>query len=289
MDKSSDDTPKTQAENAGSESSSTSTASETHKAVRSPAEKWIVRGLIIVLVAFAAIEARARFGYEQTLAGIQETFEDDENKEDTKISDLDPVIKLFPSRETGSENGKHWVTLKWFSFIRTFQIKLNVGNANDDDPVVLSFTTQDAEQNPVKKKELTPNEADENPPGGAGPEGMSNAPGAGSGPGGGGPGGGGGGRRFDPQAIATRIMGNDKDKDGKLTKKEIGDNERAQQLFDRADTDKDGFVTKEDLEKALANRPRRKKRSGGGGRPEGKRKRPEAEKTPAKTTKKKAG
>ncbi len=45
--------------------------------------------------------------------------------------------------------------------------------------------------------------------------------------------------------IVVRMMAFDKKKDGKLTKDEITD-ERLKRLFDQADTDKDGVVTKEE-------------------------------------------
>jgi hypothetical protein len=47
--------------------------------------------------------------------------------------------------------------------------------------------------------------------------------------------------------LVTRMMAFDKDKDGKLKKDEVTD-ERLTRLFDRADANKDGTVTKEELE-----------------------------------------
>jgi EF hand len=46
--------------------------------------------------------------------------------------------------------------------------------------------------------------------------------------------------------LVVRMMAFDKKKDGKLTKDEVTD-ERLQRLFDRADANKDGVVTKEEL------------------------------------------
>jgi hypothetical protein len=51
-------------------------------------------------------------------------------------------------------------------------------------------------------------------------------------------------------ALVERMMAFDKNKDGKLTKDEVTD-ERLHRLFDRADANKDGVVTREELE-ALA-------------------------------------
>src|SRR3954466_472623 len=47
-------------------------------------------------------------------------------------------------------------------------------------------------------------------------------------------------------SVVTRMMGFDKNKDGKLSRDEVTD-ERLHRLFDRADVDKDGVVTKEEL------------------------------------------
>src|SRR5712672_851481 len=46
--------------------------------------------------------------------------------------------------------------------------------------------------------------------------------------------------------LVVRMMAFDKDKDGKLTRVEVTD-ERLHRLFDRADVNKDGSVTKEEL------------------------------------------
>jgi hypothetical protein len=63
--------------------------------------------------------------------------------------------------------------------------------------------------------------------------------------------------------FAARMLKFDKDKDGKLTKAEIGD-ERLFRLFDRADADKDGVVTKAELT-ALATKEMANDRNGPGG------------------------
>ena len=50
-----------------------------------------------------------------------------------------------------------------------------------------------------------------------------------------------------PSAFVDKMMAFDKNHDGKLTRDEITD-ERLQGLFDRADANRDGVVTKEELE-----------------------------------------
>ena len=63
-----------------------------------------------------------------------------------------------------------------------------------------------------------------------------------------------GGQGSEAETVAVfveKMMAFNKAKDGKLTKKEVTD-PRLHGLFDRADTDKDGVVTKEELEALFA-------------------------------------
>lgn len=87
---------------------------------------------------------------------------------------------------------------------------------------------------------------------GPGPGGFGGTPpggpgGFGGGPPGGGPGGPGGGRgpALSPEQTVARFLERDENKDGKLSKEELGS--RLQGLLTRADKDKDGFATKEEL------------------------------------------
>jgi hypothetical protein len=76
-----------------------------------------------------------------------------------------------------------------------------------------------------------------------------------------------GGSKPDPaviDAIVSRLMAFDKNKDGKLTRDEITD-ERLLRLFDRADANKDGVVTKDELV-ALATKLAAEETAGGGRR-----------------------
>jgi hypothetical protein len=66
------------------------------------------------------------------------------------------------------------------------------------------------------------------------------------GKGGFGPGGPGGGRTATVEEMVARLMAFDKNGDGKLTKEELTDS-RLHALFDRADVNKNGVVTKEQL------------------------------------------
>ena len=126
---------------------------------------------------------------------------------------------------------------------------------------------------------------DELMPAGRGPRGPRGGPGrpgdarggAGGrgGPGRGGPGGPGGGRGFTPEALVKRIMGSDKNDDGKISKDEAP--ERMKEHFDRVDRNGDGFVDKAEI-KAMAERFQG--RGGRGGRPGGDEDRPQRRKRP---------
>ncbi len=64
-------------------------------------------------------------------------------------------------------------------------------------------------------------------------------------------------------SLVERMMAYDKNGDGKLTKSEVGD-ERLSRLFDRADADKDGTVTRAELS-ALATKEAASYRGNSGG------------------------
>jgi hypothetical protein len=66
-----------------------------------------------------------------------------------------------------------------------------------------------------------------------------------------------------PESFVDRMMAFDKNHDGKLTRDEITD-ERLLRIFDRADVNKDGIVTKEELEALYI-----KEGAGGQNRPPG--------------------
>ena len=112
------------------------------------------------------------------------------------------------------------------------------------------------------------------PLGAGGPPGAGGAPGeAGGRPGGAGGEGGrgraGGGRRggggFTPAAMVARTFENDTDKDGKLSMAELGAiDERFRQRIIEADTNKDGFVDKDELMKSTEAMMKARQEQGGG-------------------------
>jgi hypothetical protein len=74
---------------------------------------------------------------------------------------------------------------------------------------------------------------------------MAQPPGGGRGP---------GANMSGADGLVSRLMQFDANKDGKLTKAEVTD-ERLQRLFDRADADHDGIVTKQELTALAAREP----------------------------------
>jgi hypothetical protein len=61
-------------------------------------------------------------------------------------------------------------------------------------------------------------------------------------------------QRSDGPDVAARMMAFDKNKDGTLTRAEVTD-ARLKRLFDRADADRDGIVTKQELTALAASEP----------------------------------
>jgi Ca2+-binding EF-hand superfamily protein len=93
---------------------------------------------------------------------------------------------------------------------------------------------------------------------------------------GGAPGGTPGGPGGGTEGFVSRLMQNDKDGDGKLTKEELP--ERAQGLLERGDANKDGSLDKEEITKVFASFGQRRPGQGGpGGRPGG---RPQGDRPP---------
>src|SRR5258708_35029152 len=73
---------------------------------------------------------------------------------------------------------------------------------------------------------------------------------------------------YSNSSIVTRMMAFNKKKDGKLTKDEVTD-ERLHRLFDQADANKDGIVTKEELMALAAKLEAEGGQGGGPGGPGG--------------------
>ena len=226
---------------------------------RSPIERAIVWGLILVLLIVGGLEARARFGYKGTLDAL----EGDDVKLG-KLSTLRDSIKFWPSEEKMDIHGRPVLILEWFSLLNVYRIALLVDSTQTDDPSVLTFQTAGEEDGILAKIGTPPPVASEGPDsdgmpsmggGPAGQEAASSGPPPGMTPGGpGGPGGSGGGRQF------PTFEERDENGDGKLTDAELS--ERMKENLAEIDADQDGAVSKEEFDAMVARRP---SRGGGGG------------------------
>jgi hypothetical protein len=237
------------------------------KAPRSPVERIIVWGGILVLLVLVAAQARARMGYQMTVDALRERVMLDEgaNPQSLLLKDIDQHIVGWPNR-TEEKFGKteQVVTLTWKGLLSTYGV--DVRATQDTEPVVLELIPHGAPEPklPVADGPMDGEPTDEmaRPPmGGAGTMG---------GPAGHGPGGGPGGGGFNP-------MDQDTDGDGKISREEAQG--RFAENFDRNDTNADGVIDEEELA-ALMERIRNRSAEGGG--PGGGRGRPESE-TPAES------
>lgn len=246
------------------------------KKPRSPVERIIVWGAIIVLLGVVAVEARARKGYEWTLNALQKQLAKDEgaDAEPLLVKDIDKYVVGWPRRTESEEGSYHKITLTWGGLFRSHGIDLTYDSRdNGEGLAVLGLTTHGAEEPPPP---VIPEGGSETEPGPVVPPegysyGSSTAPGAhnaestASPGGGGGPGGGG---RFDP-------MQQDTDGDGKISKDEAQG--PFKERFDENDTNADGFIDQDEIA-AMRERFRNRQGSGGpGGAGSGGRGRPEAE------------
>jgi len=86
------------------------------KKPRSPAERIIVWGGILLLLGLAAYQARARFGYSMTLNALQDRLAQDEGKDAQPllVKDLDQYVVGWPARRV-EEHSKHLggIELTW--------------------------------------------------------------------------------------------------------------------------------------------------------------------------------
>lgn len=202
-------------------------------------EFWAVRIGIFVLVALAAVQAHARFGYEMSLKKLHERVSAEEaSGEPLLVSDLSGYIVGFPSKSVHEE--RHWrqITYRWSGLTENYEIHLPF-DSSESAPVVLSLMTANPPADEPQKPLPTAGEA-------------TPVPQMGMMMGGGAPGGPGGRRRFD-------LMASDKDEDGKVSREEAP--ERVAASFGEWDTNSDGLI---DAEEIAARRARRQAEGGGG-------------------------
>ncbi len=196
---------------------------------RSPIERAIVWGLIVILLAVVGIEYYARASYDSTLNGLEDAIEATaDNDIGLPLSEARKSISGLYSESEMAEISylEREVEYKWFSLFKDYQMLLRV-EASGDDPSVTRFVTPNADggfderaANTGKPMQIPDDAPDMSTmgipsgPGGGGSPGMG--PGAG---GGGNPFAGGGGdrnRRRRPLNSMIALIQND------AVRKEIG-------------------------------------------------------------------
>jgi EF hand len=245
---------------AGSDSPQTASASpKAERRRRSPVERVIVWGGIIVLLLLVGVQAHARFGYESSLKQLQPLVDDErQGGEPLPLAEVDSHLVGFPTQtETKVSDTRTERVYRWRGLGKSYGITLAY-NPTIEPVVVTDLVTDNPPVEPEDEEVASAEDAGDasgepSMPmmmgGGGAPEGHSAG-----GPGGGGPGGGGGG--FNP-------MANDANGDGKLSREEAS--ERMKEHFDENDTNGDGFID----EAEIAAMRERFRQGGGRGGPGG--------------------
>lgn len=227
-------------ESAQSNPSQPASPAPASKPPRSPVERMLVWGGIIVLLVLVGIQARARLGYTMTLNALQDRIAEDEgpNPRTFPAKDVDQYLVGWPKQtrqEAGKDSGT--IQLSWRGLTTSYEIRVHYDSLpGEPESLVTSLETKDAptveQQVADAMEEAGPTGTPSMPPsgmmGGAPPGGPPGMHGAGGPPGGG----------RDP-------MANDADGDGKLSREEAQG--RLQENFDAADTDSDGLLTLEEI------------------------------------------
>jgi hypothetical protein len=233
------------------------------KKPRSPVERAAVWGLIVVLLALVAAQARAKVGWSYTSSALRERIKLDEGS-DAKplaVKDLDQFLFGWPSRKVQERTSREQtITLTWTGISGPNGLfdpyGIDVLTTTGAEGLVLEVIPHGAPEPDKPMAQTAPDAGPSSsspPPGLVGPAGpYGEGPSDGS-PGGGGPGGG----RFNP-------MDQDTDGDGKISKDEAQG--RFKENFERNDTNADGFVDEAEI---AAMRERFRSEGGAGrGRPE---------------------
>lgn len=149
---------------------------EPQKKTRSTLERCVVWGLIGGLGVVCLIEARAQFGYAQSLDTLQQA-----------IADADPQLTLAEARKcmsfAPSESGpvpdgdRDGFKYEWFSVFKSGQFVLSVKASRDAEPLVVGFSTPGAPEEKVLPRSEFQGEGDDPGTGGipimgGGPPGM---------------------------------------------------------------------------------------------------------------------
>jgi hypothetical protein len=107
---------------------------------RSPAERVLVWGGILILLLVVAIEFRAQRGYSQTLESFSNA--SDDGDVDLPMANAESFMVMFPQRQQTAVNGiEHTYAYTWMSLFKSGQFQLNVVYTAGDDPSMLRYWT----------------------------------------------------------------------------------------------------------------------------------------------------
>ncbi len=124
-------------------SSDNSPGRKTRTKPRNSVERLIVWGLIAALLVVAAVEASAKFGYDQTLARLQTALAADEGPDGKglHIDEVSALLSGFPSRSESDVSGLTRVNYRWPSLFRSYGVQLEYRKSSGN---ILGLATEEA-------------------------------------------------------------------------------------------------------------------------------------------------
>jgi hypothetical protein len=96
-------------------------------AKRSPLERALVWGGILLLLVVVGSELLAQRGYNSTLAGLEETFDNGQTMAETELSGH---VHGFAVRNEEKVNELRTLTLSWPSLFRTYKLRLPIATGD---------------------------------------------------------------------------------------------------------------------------------------------------------------
>jgi len=130
--------------------SPSTTASPQSQKKRSPIERMIIWGGIIVLFVFTLWEAKQKYSYSPSLERIKKIL--DSEGEPVQLSAVRLAISGSPKERSYPDpelNRNRKIEFRWPSFVKDYRIEITVAKEGDD-PLVEGFTTPDVDSNDGK-------------------------------------------------------------------------------------------------------------------------------------------
>ncbi len=96
-------------------------------AKRSPVERALVWGGILLLLMVVGSELQAQRGYNSTLAGLEETFDNGQTMAEAELSGH---VHGFALRDEEKKNDVRTLTVTWPSLFRTYKLRLPIATGD---------------------------------------------------------------------------------------------------------------------------------------------------------------